>query len=528
MKQQILILICIASVITPAFLSYNVLLSKNESTTISQELYAQYSPKTVNTCYPLMENSILSPNFDEPPTPPQMITAEEEYSWTNYQNKDFTTPVKDQEGCGGCWVFAAIGVLESVIKIKEECPFFNPDLSEQYILSCLPLAGSCYGGWPYKALRLMLQDTNEGNNINGCVMEHCLSYRADDDLPCENKCSCWKQHCIPLKDCGYFVPDGTMDGRMLIKSQIMQTGPVTSSILVTEDFIRWGCTHHNKTDYFCSNESAGGINHIIIIVGWKDDETIANGGYWVCKNSWGADWGYQGFFNIEYGTLNIDNQYSIIAWVDYDKDSYNWEPIIQTNDHVYGYVDEPVRFSANTSFDPDNEPITYKWNFGNGIRKQGSYTSFCYNNQGTYTVNLTITDEKNHSVSKIISAHVQSSNRPPTKPKCNGLNIVYKNKMYTYKIQSTDPELNCITYKIYWGDNRQAEFFGPFSSGEEISINHSYSQNGFYVMKISALDGFGEESPLNYQTITVTNSKEMYCFLTRIYISLQRFPVFSD
>ena len=528
MKKQLLVFICISIISTQALVSSPLLSSTQEPCSNSQKIIAQYNPTTVDTTpYNIMEKSMVIPSFEEPPTPPQMITAEEEYSWANQQNKDFTTPVKNQEGCGSCWVFAAIGVIESVIKIKEECSFFNPDLSEQYILSCLPLAGSCNGGWPYKALRLLLQDTTDGNNINGCVTEDCFSYKADDDIPCETKCSCWKQHCIPLLDCGYFVPDGSEDGRMQIKSQIMQTGPVTSSILVTEEFIRWGCTHHNKTDYFSCNETQGGINHIVIIVGWKDDETLANGGYWICKNSWGTEWGYKGFFNIEYGTLNIDNQFSIIAWVDYDKESYNWHPVIKTNNNVYGYVNNPITLTAQNSYDPDNDPLTYTWTFDNGNQTHGEYTSFCFTHQGTQPVNLTITDGKNHSVSTIIHAHIQQSNNPPTKPICNGLNILYKNKKYSYRLKSIDPESNCITYKVYWGDNRQAEYYGPFSSGAEISINHSYSTSGFYVLKICAIDGFGEESPLNYQTITVTNSKEMYNFFSLLHTSFERFFLFS-
>jgi len=522
MKKLIIVLICISIICTHSLLSSHLTFSNQEPRKNPQKILAQHCPNIIDTSpYIIMEKSIDKPAFEEPPTPPEMITAEEEYSWTNQQNKDFTTPVKNQEGCGSCWVFAAIGVIESVIKIKEECPLFNPDLSEQYILSCLPLAGSCNGGWPYKALRLMIQNTTEGNNINGCVTENCFSYKANDEIPCETKCECWKKQCIPLLDCGYFVPDGTNDGRMQIKSQIIQTGPVTSSILVTEDFIRWGCTHHNKTDYFSSNETQGGINHIVIIVGWKDDETLANGGYWICKNSWGSEWGNQGFFNIEYGTLNIDNQFSIIAWVDYDKESYNWCPVIKTNENVYGYVNKPIMFTAHNSYDPDNDPLTHIWTFHNGNQTQGENITFCYKHQGTYPVNLTISDGKNHSISTIVKAHIQQSNNPPKKPICNGQNILYKNKKYSYRLKSIDPESNLITYKIYWGDNRQAEYYGPVTSGEEISINHSYGTSGFYVLKTCAIDGFGEESPLNYQTITVTNSKEIYNFFSSLHISLK-------
>jgi len=67
---------------------------------------------------------------------------------------------------------------------------------------------------------------------------------------------------------------------------------------------------------------------VVCIVGWKDDDSIQNGGYWICKNSWGTDWGYDGFANIEYGSMNIDKSRfpfdGFILWVDYNPDDYAW------------------------------------------------------------------------------------------------------------------------------------------------------------------------------------------------------------
>jgi C1A family cysteine protease len=64
-----------------------------------------------------------------------------------------------------------------------------------------------------------------------------------------------------------------------------------------------------------SGGAAGG--HCVEIVGYDDAQ-----GCWICKNSWGANWGEGGFFRIAYGECQIDTWYgpygansvSLTAW----------------------------------------------------------------------------------------------------------------------------------------------------------------------------------------------------------------------
>jgi hypothetical protein len=238
------------------------------------------------------------------------------FNWKDYDGQDWTTPAKDQafpKYCGSCWAFAAVAALESLVNIRADDPELDMDLSEQYILSCLPAAGGCRGGNAKMAWYCIKDSGIPGNDCNGIIPEHIFPYQADDEIPCSNKSEDWEDHLIPISDFGELRLDGTPEDIEAIKSQIMQTGPVVASMLVTNDFNAFGYAIHNPDDYYHYPGPVDGTNHQVIVVGWRDDVSVGNGGYWICKNSHGTGFGYDGFFNIEYGSLNIDN--SFIGWV---------------------------------------------------------------------------------------------------------------------------------------------------------------------------------------------------------------------
>ena len=266
---------------------------------------------------------------------PTIIDTPEYFNWMDYNGEDWTTPAKNQGACSSCWDFAALGALESVINIREGCAGLNPDLSEQYVLSCLSDAGSCNGGSTYRAYLYIMSNASSGNNCNGVIPESCMPYQATDTIPCEDKCPDWEELLVPILDYGYWSPNGSPEDIEAIKTQIIQLGPVATCMHSTEDFKIWGRTHHNPDDYYPYPGPDNQHNHVVVIVGWKDDPSIPNGGYWICKNSWGTLWGYEGFFNIEYGSLNIDS--CRIIWVDYDPESFDFPPSVEIVNPKKGY-----------------------------------------------------------------------------------------------------------------------------------------------------------------------------------------------
>lgn len=311
------------------------------------------------------------------------------FNWKDYQGKDWTTPSKDQMKSGPCWAFAAIGILESVIKIRENYADFNPDLSEQYILSCLPYAGSMQGGSSYLALQYMMETTAKGNNQNGAIPEWCFPYQETDAIPCSAKDGRWNEQLIPISAIGQWTSQGTGIDRQKIKDDIVEKGPVVATITIAENLRSWGFEHTSPNDYFPDPGPVSSTNHVVVLVGWKDDSSIPNGGYWICKNSWEPYWGYDGFFNIEYGALKIDE--GGIIWVDYNP-THNLAPVAKIKETMVGSVRNDITFDASESFDTDGEIAQYAWDFGDGSQGTGKTVSNQYSEKGMYTVTLTVTD----------------------------------------------------------------------------------------------------------------------------------------
>nr|CAD7196059.1 unnamed protein product [Timema douglasi] len=93
------------------------------------------------------------------------------FDWRDY---GYVTPVRDQGDCGACWAFSAMSVLESHI-LKKNRPVKH--LSEQWLIDCSDM--NCSGGWMGSAYDFMKQ--------KGAIVEDELyQYTAAEDETCRN------------------------------------------------------------------------------------------------------------------------------------------------------------------------------------------------------------------------------------------------------------------------------------------------------------------------------------------------------
>jgi len=362
--------------------------------------YEQFLVKSYKT----MELPISLDNKENKKINIEPIETPDVYSWTDIDSEDWTTYAKNQGNCGSCWLFSAMGAFESVINIRENCYNLNPDLSEQYVLSCLPEAGSCHGGNIENCVFYYIMNTSDpGYNCNGVIPEEIFNYQStfENIPPCSDKPPEWADYLIPILDYNESWPD--LDDPTLIdamKTLIYQKGPIMIYFWASDRFIRWGGYHKDPLEYYPDyNENTPYyVNHGITIVGWKDDPNIGNGGYWICKNTWGPNWGYKGFVNIEYNILNLGG---FIAWVDYDPETYDWPPVANSGGFYQGSVGEEIIFDAEKSVDPEGEIISYIWDFGDNLTDNGQTITHIYDEPGVYPVTLTVVDNVGQENSKV-------------------------------------------------------------------------------------------------------------------------------
>ena len=71
-----------------------------------------------------------------------------------------------------------------------------------------------------------------------------------------------------------------------------------------------------------------------------------------------------------------------------------------------GFLPLEVLFDASQSHDPDGNIVKYQWDFGDGASEEGVKVSHTFNDQGAFTVTLTVYDDKNASNSSSLTINV--------------------------------------------------------------------------------------------------------------------------
>ena len=185
--------------------------------------------------------------------------------WRNHEG-NYTTPIRDQNGCYGCYADAVVATMESLIEITRQQPDLNPDLSEQHIVSCIGADGC--SGWATAEEALSFVE-----KAGGVASEGDFPYRASN-VACSKLPVDWKTRSYKLVKWERVAKDTES-----IKQRLLQ-GPIIVKINLYADFSSYagGVYKHawGGTDSY----------HFVVIVGYNDDEQC-----FLVKNDWGTDWG---------------------------------------------------------------------------------------------------------------------------------------------------------------------------------------------------------------------------------------------
>jgi len=170
-----------------------------------------------------------------------------------------------------------------------------------------------------------------------------------------------------------------------------------------------------------------------------------------------------------------------------------------------GYEDSTYTFSVTTT-DPDGDSISYQFDWGDGDCSEWSnYVSngqsisidYSYSSEGTYLIKAKAKD-KNEVESGWSNGHqiiISDINYPPNIPVIpSGPSNGYEDSTYNFSAVTTDPDGDSISYQFDWGDTNLSAWSNYVSSGQSVSLNHSYSSPGIYSVTAKAKDVDGAES----------------------------------
>ncbi|XP_047984327.1 procathepsin L-like [Leguminivora glycinivorella] len=197
------------------------------------------------------------------------LDAPEAFDWRQ-QNK--VTHVKNQQQCGSCFIFSAIGDIEGQHAIKHNQLIA---LSEQQALDCLNV-GTCEGGWMHQVMQELAQRQMKSEK------ESDYPYKGAKDSSCQYapnngvvQCTGGEQKAI-------------MDEEQL-KARLANRGPISIAINAND----FNYYHHGiLIPSQCTGQP---VDHAVLLVGYGEE-----GGqkYWIIKNSWGVGWGEQGYVRM--------------------------------------------------------------------------------------------------------------------------------------------------------------------------------------------------------------------------------------
>lgn len=209
----------------------------------------------------------------------------------DWRDRGAVTRVKNQGQCGSCWAFSTIGNIEGQWAAAGNSLV---QLSEQQLVSCDETDGGCNGGLMENALSWLV-DNSRGNVYTE------ESYPYSSELGEEGECVV-TNHTVGATIMGYDAIDADEDE---IARQLLHRGPIAVAVDATSFML-----YEGGVLTACEGSA---LDHGVLLVGYNN---TASPPYWIIKNSWGPEWGEDGYIRIRKGTNEcLVSEYAITAIV---------------------------------------------------------------------------------------------------------------------------------------------------------------------------------------------------------------------
>jgi outer membrane protein assembly factor BamB len=283
---------------------------------------------------------------------------------------------------------------------------------------------------------------------------------------------------------------GTSDGLLLCLNK--ETGAFVWNYTVNNDVWSQPSIAEGKV-YFGNNPCCGNLGHMY------------------CLNAYNGnliwDYNFQNMFGMKSSPAITAGKVFVGAGdgkiVTFGEIQY----IADANGPYYGGIDSAISFTGSVY---GGEPgFSWFWEFGDGATSSEQNPIHIYEEIGQYSVSLTVTDSNDNVAIDETQAFIQMSNHAPSAPEINGSNKGKNGVSYPYTFVSTDPDSDDVYYLIIWrnGCGFPPELYGPYPSGEKVTINHLYEKKGTYTISAQAIDVHDAESDVATFEVTMPRAR---------------------
>jgi PKD repeat protein len=156
-------------------------------------------------------------------------------------------------------------------------------------------------------------------------------------------------------------------------------------------------------------------------------------------------------------------------------------------------------FDGTASSDPDGTIASYAWDFGDGATGTGATATHTYAAAGTYTVKLTVTDDKGtpNSVTHDITVQAPPPNQPPVAaftPTVTNLSASFDGTA------SSDSDGTIASYAWDFGDG---------ATGTGATATHTYAAAGTFTVTLTVTDDKGATNSVSHQVTTTVPPNQL-------------------